>query len=73
MLHQSDGRVSEDELVAIADQGANFIAYSSLTDPENEAQIERELGEAKSRKCIPYLALIQEFFFRLFKFLGLAK
>jgi len=39
MLKQSDA-VTEDELATISEQGVNYIVYSALTDPHNEAQIE---------------------------------
>jgi nicotinate-nucleotide pyrophosphorylase len=41
VLKQSDGIITEDGLVAIAEQGVNYIVYGVLTDPENAAQIER--------------------------------
>jgi hypothetical protein len=41
VLKQSDGVMTEDGLVAIAEQGVNYIVYGALTDPENEIQIER--------------------------------
>jgi hypothetical protein len=32
--------MTDDELMEIAEEGVNYIVYSALTDPENEAQIE---------------------------------
>jgi hypothetical protein len=39
--------ITGDNLTAIAEQGVNYIVYSSLTDPGNEAQIVKQLGESK--------------------------
>lgn len=47
VLKQSNDRMTEDDLAAIAEQGVNYIVYSSLTDPENNAQIVEQLGESK--------------------------
>ena len=45
MLQQSEDRVTEDNLEAIAEKGVSYIVYSSLTEPGNEAKIIRELGD----------------------------
>jgi hypothetical protein len=39
--------ITRDDLTAIAEQEVNYIVYSSLTDPGNEAQIVKQLGESK--------------------------
>ena len=45
MLQQSEDRVTEDNLEAIAEKGVSYIVYSSLTEPGNEAKIIREFGD----------------------------
>ena len=52
-IQQSDNK-TDDQPVVIADQGVNYIVYSSLTDPKNEEQIVKELAQQGGGRCISY-------------------
>lgn len=49
--------MTDDELKTIAEEGVNYIVYSALTDPKNEAQIET-LVEPKYGMFLPIKLLI---------------
>jgi hypothetical protein len=51
VLKQSNDGITGDDITAIAEQGVNYIVYSSLTDPGNEEQIVKGLGESKHGIC----------------------
>ena len=71
-LQQSDNDETDDGLLALADEGVNYIVYSSLTDPDILAQITRVLGEPERGTCkIFYPTLSTGLFSRVFKYFGI--
>ena len=55
VIKESNNRMTEDGLAAIAEQGVTYIVYSSLTDPGNEAQIVEQLRESRRGTYTPLL------------------
>jgi hypothetical protein len=71
-VQKSPEEATKEELVEITEQGANYIVFSALTDPENEARIE-QLVEPKRGKDDFMHCLMADFFRGLLKLIGLAK
>jgi len=72
VLQRSDNIAADDERIAIADQGVNYIVYSSLTEPGNQLQIVKELGDEGGKSMYSQM-LMKGLFYKFCKSLGLVR